>query len=163
MTTTTSAQRKFPPLPEIGRAETWYAKHIHEADARGDVYAHEALKVGQYITLGLDPNLPWEEKLRYFRHALKRHCQPPPLPDEDVWSFYKSLAHMVREYAGQEALRLASTEDDMYAARKAMGASEEEIEDDAEEFFAKLVPDHCPEWFLEEDYDQLKLIRDQWI
>lgn len=153
----------FPPMPEIGHPETWYAKRVHEADRRGDAYAHEAFKVGQYVTLALDPHLSWEEKLRYFRHALKRHCQPPPLPDDDVWAYYSNLAGLVREYAGREALRIASTEDDMYAARESMGQSIEQIENDAEVFFARLIPDHCPDWFDEEDYDQLKLIRDQWI
>ena len=153
----------FPPMPEIGHPESWYAKRVHEADKRGDLYAHEAYKVGQYITLALDPRLSWEEKLRYFRHALKRHCQPPPLPDDEVWAFYGNLAALVRSYAGREALRIASTEDDMYAARETMGQNLERIEDDAEVFFARLIPDHCPDWFDEEDYEQLKIIRDQWI
>jgi hypothetical protein len=153
----------FPPMPEIGHPETWYAKKIHEADKHGEVYVHEALKVGQYVTLALDPHLSWDEKLRYFKHALKRHCQPPPLPDEETKDFYGSLAALVREHAGREALRLASLEDDMYATRKAMGQSEEDIENDAEVFFTRLLPDHCPDYWDHEDYDQLKLIRDQWI
>ena len=37
------------------------------------------------------------------------------------------------------------------------------IEEDAEQFFARIVPRDCPEWFNEEDFSQLKLIRDQWI
>mgnify|MGYP001080803780 FL=1 len=158
-----TSTHNFPPLPEIGHPESWYAKRAREAEHRGEHYAHDAYKVGQYITLALDQHLPWEEKLRYFRHALKRHCQPPPLPDEEVWAFYSSLAALVREYAGREALRIASNEDDMYAAREAMGQPLEAIEDDAEVFFARLIPDECPEWFSEEDYRQLILIRDQWI
>jgi hypothetical protein len=43
--------------------------------------------------------------------------------------------------AAQEALRLASTEDDLYAARINMGQTREKIEDEAEHFFARLVPD----------------------
>jgi len=31
------------------------------------------------------------------------------------------------------------------------------------ETFQKLVPSECPDWFNEEDYAQLRLIRDQWI
>jgi hypothetical protein len=152
-------------MPEIGRPESYYAKLVHEADKQGDVHAHEAAKVGQYITLALDPNLSWEQKLKYFRHALKRHCQPPPYPDDDVWMFYHQLADLVRQYCGYEALRLASTEDDLYAARLSMGQSREKIEDEAEQFFLKLMGsgDHCPEWFNETDWAQLKLIRDQWI
>jgi hypothetical protein len=155
--------RQFPPLPQIGHPEAYYAKQVHIADRNSDRHSHEANKVGQYVTLALDPHLTWDEKLKYFRHALKRHCVPPPLPDDDVWMFYRSLADLVRQYAGQEALRLASTEDDLYAARISMGQTREKIEDEAEEFFQKLVPGECPDWFNEEDYAQLRLIRDQWI
>jgi hypothetical protein len=155
--------RQLPPLPEIGHPEAYYAKQVHLADKIGDRHGHEAYKVGQYVTLALDPHLSWEEKLKYFKHALKRHCVPPPLPDDDVWMFYRGLADLVRQHAGQEALRLASIEDDLYAARLAMGQTRENIENDAESFFQRLCPPECPEWFNEEDYGQLKLIRDQWI
>jgi len=155
--------RQFPPLPEIGHPETYYARQAQQADRIGDRHAHEASKVGQYVTLGMDPRLEWGEKLKYFNHALRRHCVPPPLPDDDVWMFYRNLADLVRQYAGQEALRLTSTEDDLYAARISMGQTREKIEDEAEQFFARIVPGECPEWFNEEDYGQLKLIRDQWI
>jgi len=78
--------------------------------------------------------------------------------------FYRQLADLVRQHAGQEALRLASTEDDMYAARLAMGQTRDKIMEDAEVFFGRLVPfEFNPEWFNEEDYRQLKMIRDQWI
>jgi hypothetical protein len=156
--------RVFPTLPEIGRPETYYAKMVHRADKAGDTFAHEAFKVGQYVTLAMAPNLSWEQKLRYLTHALKRHCQPPPFPDDEVWMFYRQLADLVRQHAGQEALRLASTEDDMYAARLAMGQTRDKIMEDAEVFFGRLVPfEFNPEWFNEEDYRQLKMIRDQWI
>jgi hypothetical protein len=157
--------RQFPPMPEIGKPESYYAHNVHQADRLGDVHAHEAHKVGQYVTLAMDPHLTWEEKLKYLKHALKRHCVPPPYPDDDVWMFYQQLADLVRQYAGQEALRLASVEDDLYAARVSMGQSREKIEDEAEEFFGKLLGagDSCPEWFNEPDWAQLKLIRDQWI
>jgi hypothetical protein len=157
--------RQLPAMPEIGRPESFYAKLVKTADQQGDVHVHEAAKVGQYITLALDPSLEWDDKLKYFRHALKRHCVPPPYPDDDVWMFYQQLADLVRQYAGQEALRLASTEDDLYAARLSMGQSREKIEDDAESFFGRLMGsnDQSPEWFNETDWSQLKLIRDQWI
>ncbi len=157
-------QRVFPPMPEIGRPETFYAKMVHRADKVGDTFAHESYKVGQYITLAMQPHLTWEQKLKYLTHALKRHCQPPPFPDDEVWMYYRQLADLVRQYAGQEALRIASTEDDLYAARLAMGQLRDKIADDAEMFFARLIPfEHAPEWFNEEDYRQLKMIRDQWI
>ena len=152
-------------MPEIGRPESCYAQLMHQADRQGQIHLREAAKVGQYITLALDPSLTWDEKLKYFRHALKRHCSPPPLPDDAVWMFYQSLADLVRQYCGQEALRLASAEDDRYAALLRLGQRREKIEDDAEPFFMHLMgsSDHCPEWFSETDWAQLKLIRDQWI
>ena len=158
-------QRTFPPLPPIGRPESFYSKLAHEADAAGNQHAHEAAKVAQYITLGMDRALQWDEKLKYFRHAIKRHCQPPSFPDDDVWLYYKSLCTLAKQYAGQEALRLCSTEDDLYAARVSMGQDRRGIEDEAEQFFLKIMgsTDKCPEWFNEEDWSQLKLIRDQWI
>ena len=157
------SQQRIPPLPQIGHPEAYYAKQVHLADRNSDRHSHEANKVGQYVTLALDPHLTWDEKLKYFRHALKRHCVPPPLPDDDVWTFYRGLADLVRQHAGQEALKLASQEDDLYAARLAMGQTREHIEDEAEEFFARLVPSECPDYYNEDDFNQLKLIRDQWI
>jgi hypothetical protein len=158
------AQRVFPPMPEIGRPETYYAKMVHRADKEGNAFAHEAYKVGQYITLAMAPNLTWEQKLKYLSHALQRHCQPPPFPDDEVWMFYRQLADLVRQYAGQEALRIASTEDDLYAARLSMGQLRDTICEEAEMFFYRLIStDATPEWFNEEDYRQLKMIRDQWI
>src|SRR5580698_5569291 len=129
----------FPQMPEIGHHETYYAKPVHRADKVGNIYAHEAAKVGQYITLALDFHLDWTAKLRYFQHALKRHCVPPPIPDEPVWVFYRDLADLVRQYAGHEALRLASTEDDLYATRLQLGATREAVEADAENFFCQLL------------------------
>ena len=157
--------RAFPKMPEIGHPEAYYAKGVHHADKIGDVHLREAFKVGQYITLAMSPHLQWDEKLRFFKHALKRHCVPPPFPDEDVWMFYKQLAHLVRGYAGQEALRICSTEDDLYAARLSMGQDREKIADEAEQFFGRFCPpgEHCPEYFNESDWEQLKIIRDQWI
>lgn len=157
-------QRQLPAMPPIGRPESFYAKLAHQADKAGDVHAHEAAKVGQYITLAMDSTLPWVEKLKYFRHALKRHCQPPPFPEEEVWVFYRTLADLIRQHAGAEALRIASREDDLFAARLAMGQTREKIEEDAEEFFTRLIPmEEQPEWFNGDDWAQLKLIRDQWI
>jgi hypothetical protein len=157
--------RPLPRLPEIGQSEAWYSKHIHQAEADEDNCAREAYKVGQYITLALDPHLTWEEKLKYFHHALKRHCTPPASAEEPVATFYWKLAEMVRQYCGQEALRLASAQDDVFATRLGLGASREELEDEAEEFFTQLVPagEQCPAWFSDQDYSQLKMIRDQWI
>jgi hypothetical protein len=160
-----TSQRSFPSMPPIGQPESFYAKMAHQADKAGELHAHEAAKVGQYVTLALDESLSWDEKLKYFKHAIKRHCQAPPFPDDDVWMYYRNLADLVRQYAGQEALRIASREDDLYAARLSMGQLRETIENEAEEFFSKLVGtgEHPPEWFNEADWGQLKMIRDQWI
>ncbi|HVT90693.1 MAG TPA: hypothetical protein VHD56_17695 [Tepidisphaeraceae bacterium] len=156
---------QLPPMPEIGRPESYYAKVVHLAEQQGQTHLRESAKVGQYVTLALDPSLSWDEKLKYFRHALKRHCNPPAYPDDNVWMFYRELAALVRQHCGQEALRLASAEDDMYAARVQMGQERTAIDDEAEQFFLNLMStiDQRPEWFNEEDWSQLKLIRDQWI
>jgi hypothetical protein len=155
----------LPAMPEIGRPESYYAKRVHQADKTDDHHTHEAYKVGQYVTLALDKNLTWEQKLRYFQHALKRHCQPPPIPDENVWVFYRNLANLVKEYCGAEALRMASEEDELYAMRIGLGTDRQTIEDEAEQFFIRLLghADHCPDHFNEGDWVQLKLLRDQWI
>lgn len=160
----TVAQNDFPPIPAIGRPDPYYKQAIEEAEQAGDVHLRAALKVARYISLAVAPKLPWEEKLRYFAHALKHHCAPPT-PDEPTVQYYQHLADLVRQHAGAEALRLASQEDDMWAARAALGQDRTQIEDDAESFFVRLLGqgDHCPEHFIDGDWAQLKLIRDQWI
>lgn len=155
--------RVLPEMPVIGKSERFYAHKCREAERQHDHHLHESWKVGQYITLALDHHLTWDQKLRYFQHALRRHCVPPPFPDDAIWSFYRELAQLVRSYAGTEALRFASFEDDMYVARIDGGQSRQIIEDEAEVFFSKMVPPECPDWFAHEDYDQLRMIRDQWI
>jgi hypothetical protein len=156
----------LPSMPEIGHPESYYARLVHRADRDNSPHAREAAKVGQYITLGIDPYLSWEQKVRYFRHALRRHCQPPKITSDPVWMFYQSLGHLVRQYSGQEALRLASQEDDRLASAMQLGgATRDEISREAEAFFASLTgfDDACPEHFSEEDWTQLKMIRNQWV
>jgi hypothetical protein len=154
----------LPRVPQIGRRESFYASLARRAQEQHDPHLRAAAKVGQYITVANNPALEWEQKLTHYQHALKRHCAPPPWPDDEIWLFYRGLADLVRQHAGQVALRLASSEDDLYAARLAMGQVREKIEDDAEIFFARLIPgDGCPDWFNEADYETLKLIRNQWI
>jgi hypothetical protein len=157
--------RQLPPLPPIGRPESFYARQVQLADKLGDPHAHEANKVGQYVTLATDPRLPWESKLKYFDHALRRHCTPPPLPDEEIWLFYRGLADLVRRYAGTEALRLASEKDDEFARRLGGGQPREQLIEEADRFFGKLVGfgGAKPSHFSAEDWAQLKLIRDQWV
>ncbi len=158
------AQSGFPPMPEIGKPDPYYQQAISDAEHAGDMHLRAGLKVARYVTLALSPKLPWEEKRRYFIHVVKHHCSPPLLDDATV-AYYAQLADLVRQHAGAEALRLASQEDDMYAARVALGQERSLIEDDAEAFFGRLLGtgDQCPEYFTEGDWAQLKLIRDQWI
>ncbi len=160
-----SLPNKLPPLPEIGYPEAYYAKRVKQADLAGDAHTREAYKVGQYVTLAMQPHLPWDQKLKYFRHAIRRHCNPPPLPTDEVWLFYQGLADLVRQHAGKEALRLALTEDERLARRVAEGVRPEFLEGDAEKFFGRLLPrqEACPEYFTHEDWDQLRLVRNQWI
>ena len=157
--------RQLPAMPPIGRPESFYAHQIQFADKIGDPHLHEAFKVGQYVTLAMDPTLPWDKKLKYFDHALRRHCIPPPLPDEAVGMFYWHLSELVHLHCGEIALRMASKKDDEFARRLASGEPREQIAEDAEPFFDKLLglgrdkPDH----FSDDDWQQLKLIRDQWV
>jgi hypothetical protein len=151
-------------IPPLGRSEAYYASRAKRAERDGDVHLRCAYKVAQYITLALDVNLEWDEKVKYFQHALDRHCEAPPYPDDETWVFYGKLADMVRENAGREALRLASQEDDLYAARIKMGQRRGVIEDEAEQYFSKFITgDQCPEYFNEEAYEQLKMLRNAWI
>ncbi len=153
----------IPDMPRIGEPESHYSQQVRRAERRGDSLSRDGNKVGQYISLALAPALEWSEKLRFFQHTLRKHCVPPPFPDEEVWLFYQQLADLVRDYAGAEALRIASTEDDLYDARRGLGADLEKITNEAELFFGRLVPREKPSWLNDVDYEQLKLIRDQWI
>ena len=94
-----AASHNVPPLPEIGYPEAYYARKVKKADLAGDVHTREAYKVAQYVTLAVQPHLEWQDKLRYFRHAIRRHCNPPPLPSDAIWLFYKGLADLARRVA----------------------------------------------------------------
>ncbi len=156
---------RLPAIPELGLDEHVYAQLARDADHRGDRHAREAAKVALYITLADDPHMPWDEKLRHYTHALNRHCHPPQFADDHLWSFYRELSKLTKSHCGQEALRLASKEDDFYAARLTMGQSRDAIENEAELFFDKLIGrgDHCPTYMLEDDFEMVRMIRDQWI
>ncbi len=157
--------RQLPDMPPIGRPESFYARQVQISDKLGDLHLHEASKVGQYVTLAIDPRLPWPKKLKYFDHALRRHCNPPPLPDDDVWLFYQQLRNLVRFHCGEQALRLASAQDDDFARRLTTGESRNKLVGEARQFFYDLMTlgNEKPSHFTEEDWIQLKLIRDQWV
>jgi len=152
-------------MPEIGLPESHYAQMAKKAEREGNEHLRAAAKVGQYVTLAMDRSLDWDQKLRYFKHTLSRHCYPPRFAGDQCWTFYHNLADVVREYCGAEAMRLASTEDDLYASRLEMGQAREKIEAEAEVFFDRILGNStsCPDHFKVEDWEQLKLLRNQWI
>jgi hypothetical protein len=156
---------ELPPLPEIGHPETYYARQVARAERLGLRHAREANKVGQYITLGLGPRLTWEQKLRYFRHALRSHCVGPDVASNEVMIFYRKLADLVRQYAGAEAIRMASLEDDAWANQIARGVPKAQVKADAARFFDAMLgqqggpPDHLNR----EDWEQLMILRKQWL
>ena len=156
----------LPKMPRVGLPESVYLKAASDAKARGDDLTHEAAKVGQYLSLALrDADAQWGEKLKYFRHALKRHSQPPEHADDLTRQWFKQLARHVKAYAGAEAVRLAAEVDECYGARRGMGQTAEEVCDDAEEFFDRVCPhcDDCPPIYNEADWVRLKEYRDKWI
>jgi hypothetical protein len=156
---------ELPPLPEIGHPESYYAHQIHRADRLGNRHAREAFKAAQYVTLAMDPRLKWEQKLRYFSHALRAHCTAPPLAPESVWMFYGRLADLVRTQAGTEALRLAGREDDSWASQLQRGVSRDQLRLEAAMFFRRLVGEDGkkPEYLNSEDWEQLRILRQTWI
>ena len=162
---TDMAGPRLPPLPEIGQDEHVYANLARLADERADREARDAAKVGLYVSLAIHRPMSWDQKLRHFRHALEKHCRVSRNSSVRVWNYYHALAHLVREHCGQEALRLASRKDDVYAARVAMGISREEIERGARTFFRELIGEgiDCPEHMLPDDFIMIRMIRDQWI
>src|SRR5689334_6642474 len=99
-------EEALPPIPELGKPESYYAARAKEARADGDVHGMHAFKVAQYITAAASEELSWEEKQRCYEHALRRHCEAPPLPADDVWLFYANLQQLVREHAAREAFRV---------------------------------------------------------
>lgn len=155
---------QLPPLPEIGHPESYYAKQVKRAEQLDNPHAREAYKVGQYITLALDPILAWEKKLRYFRHAIRAHCVAPPVARDEVWMFYAQLADLVRQHAGSEALRLACQEDEMWANRNKLGEPLDKIRPEADSFFRRLLGEtnHQPDFLNQEDWEQLMLLKKQW-
>ena len=153
-----------PPLPEIGHSETYYANLAHRAQKNYDAHARDGYKVGHYVTLAHNRKLSWPEKLKLFRHALDHHCITPSYARDDVKAFYENLIHLVREHCGEQALAIISGEDDTYAKRIAMAENRELILDEAERFFHKFIEhEECPDWFLPEDYETMKLMRNQWV
>ena len=157
--------RHFHPLPVIGHPEAWYANHIQQAEAAGDTLARSSYKVGQYITLSLDPKRPWEEKAKYFKHVLKHYCTPTAECDPETRAFCEKLRGIVCRYASQEAHRLATREHHSYLMRLDMGVPRETLAEEAEVFFPVLLghDSHCPEFLRPEVFNEIRTLRDKWI
>ena len=156
--------QRFRPLPVIGYPESYYAKHIKQADEAGDIMAHNAHKVGQYVTLGLDQKRDWEERIKYFNHTLKHHCVAPSDADEETKAFYQKLHDLVCRYASQEARRMARQENDSYSMRAEMGVPRETLVEEAEVFFPKLLGHGgCPDYFNPDVFDEIRGLRDKWV
>lgn len=155
---------QFRPLPVIGHPEAWYKKHIDQADAAGDRLAHCSGKVGQYVTLALDPKRPWEEKVKYFRHCLKHHCVVPAEADPETIAFCQKLTALVLRYASQEARKLAHVEHDGYSMRMDFGVPKETLAEEAEIFFPKVLGHGtCPDYLTQEAFNEICALRDRWI
>lgn len=155
---------QFHPLPVIGHPETWYTKHIEQADSVGDHLAHCSFKVGQYVTLALDPKRSWEEKVKYFRHCLKHHCTAKEGADPETVAFCEKLRGLVLRYASQEARRAAHREHDSYSMRLDMGASKDTLAEEAEVFFPNVLGHGpCPDYLTAEAFKEICGLRDRWI
>ena len=155
----------FHPLPVIGHPAAYYEKHIRLAEQAGDVHARASHKVGAYITAALDPNMPWDDKLRHFCHAQERYGKPPEDADDAIRGFYQKLGDLVRRYAGQEAVKLVRHEHERYLHRLKQGATREELADEADVFFPRFVghSQDCPQWFTKDAWNQIRAIEAQWI
>jgi hypothetical protein len=154
----------FHPMPVIGHPPAFYERHIKQAEAAGDVHARASQKVGQYVTEGIDPKLPWEHKLKCFKHALKHHSVAPEGADELLTAFYKKLGEVVRRHAGTEALHAAQKFHIDAMKRLNAGTPRATIEDEADEFFTLLLGhERTPDWCSRELAEQIARIRDQWV
>ena len=155
----------FHPLPLIGHAPEFYARHVKAAEAAGDVHARAAHKVGQYVSEAIDPKVGWAHKLKCFRHAIKHYCAAPPGADEPLRAFYRKLHDLVCRHAGQEALRAAQQfHRDTTLRLQLDPAARPALEDEADAFFTALLGhDRHPDWCAHEVADQIARIREQWV
>ena len=160
-----SQAHAFHPLPVIGHPEAWYAKQIKQAEDLGDPHARASHKVGLHVTQALDPAMPWREKFRHFRHALKHYGHPPAGADEAIRDFYQKLAGVIRRYAGQEALKVVHREHERYCQQRRSGASRDAIAEEAELFFPEFVGHghDCPEWISRDAWNHIREMEAEWI
>ena len=154
----------FHPLPVIGHPPAWYDRHIKQAEQAGDVHARASHKVGQYVTEGIDPKLPWAHKVKCFRHAMKHYCVAPEGADEHLRTFYQKLGDLVRRHASTEAVHAAQKFHAEANKRLQAGTPRATIEDEADDFFLGLLGhERTPEWCNRECSEQIARIRQQWV
>ncbi len=154
----------FHPLPVIGHPPAFYERHIKLAEQAGDVHARASHKVGQYVTEGIDPKLPWQHKLKCFKHAIKHHCVAPEGADDHLRAFYSKLTDLVRRRASTEAIHAAQRFHADATKRLQAGVARPALEDEADDFFlAMLGHDRAPDWCTREAADQIARIRNQWV
>ena len=154
----------FHPLPVIGHPPAFYERHIKQAEASGDVHARASHKVGQYVTEAVDPKLPWEHKMKCFRHALKHYCTPPAGADEPLKVFYGKLCELVRRNASNEALHAAQRFHQEATKRVSAGTPRATIEDEADAFFMALLGhERTPDWCTPDAAERIARIRQQWV
>jgi hypothetical protein len=156
-----NAETLFGNLPELGKDDTYYGKIAHHAEKERDGRTHAAFKVAQYITLAHKAK-GWTQKIRLYRHAIEKHAVPRSTTEAKEMAFYQKLQNWVRRECGADALRLASEEDDFYAERLRQKEPRFKIVNEAAHFFPPMVPESCPEWFFQEDYETLRLLQLQW-
>jgi hypothetical protein len=161
---TRSAKVSSAPMPKIGQSEAHYVALVQAADLAGDQFAHAAAKVGQYVTLALDPKLPWEEKARCFHHTYKHHCTPPPYASPQVREDYAKLADLVRHHAGQEALRFGRAENAELRRQRAAKVDRWHVKREAIAYFSRFssLLGQCPEWMQREAWMELIELRASW-
>ncbi|HWE93724.1 MAG TPA: hypothetical protein VG269_07085, partial [Tepidisphaeraceae bacterium] len=72
---------------------------------------------------------------------------------------------LVRRHAGAEAIHLASREDDAWAAQLQRGVPKAEVKAEAARFFKAMFgdDDRQPDYFNREDWEQLRVLRKNWL
>ena len=135
---------------------------IQEAEESNNPLARDAAKVGvHHLGAGSGKMLGGQTAVFLAYAASPFQASPGRTHRDRLLHRLGTIGARLR--LGQEALRLASAQDDEYAVRLGVGANREDIENEADQFFSMLVPPSCPDWLKHEDYAQLVMLRDQWI
>jgi hypothetical protein len=154
----------FHPMPVIGHPAAWYDRHVQQAEAAGDVHARASHKVGQYVTEAIDPKVPWDHKIKCFKHALKHYSAAPENADDGLKLFYKKLGDVVRKYASNEAMQQAQRFNAEAQKRIAQGTERASVEDEADDFYTHLLGhERTPEWCTADVADRIAKLRQQWV